>query len=133
MLPVPLNPDCNPHVRQRSEKHTDACQLAALALAVWQADATKFEEYDSWLFEGLRPPSVSDARAMATTLVGEENLDAALGDWRISERTTVAIELYKMAGTGSIPKILTPKTKLTGAVHDREEMLQLLRRELDIH
>jgi protein-disulfide isomerase len=132
MLPVPMNPDCNQYVRGRSEKHADACQLAALALAVWRVDATKFEEFDRWLFEPEHPPRASEARAKAVRLVGEENLDSALGDWRLSQRMVVGIELYKMAGAGAIPKILAQKTKLTGGVHDREVALEQLARELGI-
>ncbi len=132
MLPVPLNPDCNQHVVSRSETHADACQLAALALAVWQADASKFEEFDRWLFEPEHPPSGKEARAKAIRLVGEAGLENALGDWRLSQRMVVGIELYKMAGAGPIPKILMPQTKLTGAVNDREETLETLARELGI-
>lgn len=133
MLPVPMNPDCNQHVVYRRDQHADACQLAALALGVWQADATKFEEFDRWLFEPEHPPRISEARAKAVRLVGKENLESALGDWRLSERMVVGIELYRMAGAGPIPKILTQNTKLTGGVHDRAYALKQLARELGIN
>ena len=54
-LPAPLNSDCNPHWKKTKKRFIESCDLAKLALAVYRADASKFPEFDHWLFESELP------------------------------------------------------------------------------
>ncbi len=131
-IPVPLNTACNPHVTRDSEKHRDACELAALALAVWRSQPAKFEEYHNWLMKDDHPPAVTDARAAAEQLIGTEQLIAQLGDPQLSGRIAVGGQLYKLARFGSIPKLLLPTSVFTGRATTEDELVEMLTRHLGL-
>ncbi|MCA9270292.1 MAG: hypothetical protein KDA41_17545, partial [Planctomycetales bacterium] len=124
--------DCNRYITYTDPHHRDACALARLAIAVWQADPAKFAEYDNWLFASATPPTAADAREKAESLVGAEALADALDDWRLGQRLGVGPEVYKTSGGGVIPKVLLPQIIIRGRTEDREEILEILAKELHL-
>ena len=108
-LPVPLESSCNPIVKRTSSAHVGACEITKIALAVFFADPTKFEEFSNWLFEPETPPGVSASRDYAGKLVGTNRLDAALADSRITNQIRLDIDIYtansRRAGRGTLPQL----------------------------
>jgi hypothetical protein len=98
-------------------------------LAVWQAEPAKFEEFDAWLFASPLPPNATMAREKAAALVGEAPLTAALYSDVLRERLAVGPKLYKLLGTGTVPKLLLPTGMLVGPGESTAAVMQELRRE----
>ena len=119
-------------IQHTSERHKDACQLAALSLAVWRINAEQFPGYHNWLMTGDSPPSVPDAKARAIELVGESQLETQLADPHLWERLAIGVEVYRLAKQGVVPKLLLPKVMITGRATTREELFDMLARHLDI-
>ena len=132
MLAVPLNASCNPLVQHTSEKHKDACALAALSLAVWRLKPDQFRGYHHWLMTGDHAPSVPDAKAKAIELVGESPLETQLADPHLWQRLAIGVEVYRLAKKGVVPKLLLPKVMITGRATTRDELFDMLARHLDI-
>ncbi len=129
MCPVPLNRQCNPHVTYDSAKHADACDLARLALAVWQADRSKFAEFDAWIFASPVPPTAAAAREQAIGLVGEDQLVAQLYSGKLRERLAIGPKLYKLFGAGTVPKLVLPTGLLVGPGDSTEAVVLELKKE----
>lgn len=131
LLPAPLCSDCNPHIHRTGEEHKDACQLAALSLALWRIDPEQFPAYHRWLMTGDRAPSAADARAKAEQLVGADRLAAELADPRLQERLAIGVQLYALAKLGKIPKLLLPHVVITyGPSVSGDEVLEKLEKHL---
>lgn len=129
MCPVPLNKQCNPHVAFENAKHAEACDLARLAIAVWQADPTKFAEFHDWLFAPPVHPSADNARAKAIELVGEKQLAEQLYGDKLRERLAIGPKLYKLVGAGVVPKLLLPTGMLVGPGENDERVIAELKQE----
>ena len=129
VLPVPLDGSCNDTVRNTSASHRNACDLAELAVAVWRIAPDKFREYHNWMFERTR--STSAARAEAARLVGEAKLDAELALPYAGDYVKRHVDLYKKVGRGTVPKLLFPKSTLTGSITSAKTLTSKIRNELD--
>ncbi|MEX0653604.1 MAG: vitamin K epoxide reductase family protein [Phycisphaeraceae bacterium] len=112
VLPVPLNPACNPHAPQYpGPRFAESCELARLALAVHLADPAAFAAFDHWLFEPELPRSAEAARAEAVTRVGEAALAQALADPRVDERLARNTAAFGRSEAGRLPVTLVPGSK----------------------
>ena len=132
MLSVPLNADCNSQVQRTSSRHKDACQLSALALAVWHLKPEAFAEYNEYLMTGHFAPDVASAKAKAASVVGQAQLDTLLADPRLWRHLAVGPTVYGLAGRGVVPKLLLPKVLITGNATGREELFEMLSRHLEM-
>ncbi len=63
-------------------------------------------------------PTPEDARQHAVELVGEAPLKAAEADPWVKQALSDGIDLYRDAGKGVIPKIITQKTILSGEIDE---------------
>lgn len=93
LLPVPLNPDCNPHFPLRQKEHANACFLAHYAYTVWVSKPAAFSEYHDWL---MNHPfvDVNDARAKAESLVGKEVFQRELRNPKVRKMMDASISHY---------------------------------------
>jgi uncharacterized membrane protein len=133
LLPMPLDKSCNVHVEETEPRFQDACELARLALAVWKADRMKFAEFDRRLFEPEQPRPLAEARAKAVSLIGQENLAAALRDPEIEKTLQRNIAAYDRSTAGRIPVILSPEfATIVGRPADAEELFGILETELKL-
>ena len=130
IVPAPLNPACNPLVSKLDARHAEACELARLALAVWLADASKFQMYHDRLFAPPLPPPAPDARRWAAELVGSETLGQALGDGSIEQHLADAVRMLQAIGGGKLPKLLLPQAVLWGRVPSAQHLLQAIDRHV---
>ncbi|MEQ9407252.1 MAG: vitamin K epoxide reductase family protein [Fuerstiella sp.] len=127
-LPVPLDGSCNDTVRSTSATHRNACELARLSVAVWRVDREQFRVFHDWLFDGTR--SSSAARAKAEQLVGKDRLAAELALPHASDYIAKHVELYKRVGRGSVPKLMFPRSTMTGEVSSISTLCSTIQREL---
>ena len=131
VVPVPLHPRCNSTMIQEQFQHRYACELATLALAVWRADATKFPEYDRWLYEPLDPRTPEQARAHAAELVGEEKLATALKDPSVTRSISRNVGMYRRVGRGKLPKLFVDDGGDAG-VERAAELFEVLEKRLGL-
>lgn len=127
-MPVPLDGKCNPTVKSTHASHEEACQLAKLAVAVWCVDRDQFETFHHNLFE--LKPNYSQALSMAQSLVNQEELAEMLNSSITSDYLAKHITLYQRAGSGTISKLLFPKTSLLGAVESPDTMIKFIEKHL---
>jgi len=120
MVPMPLNPQCNPYIDFADPRHAAACDLARVALAVWKTDATKFAMFDEWLFEPEKARTGDEARAKAEELVGKEALKAVFDTGWPHEQALKHVRLYEMAGLGRIPKIMYSNVRVEGSIQKED-------------
>lgn len=125
-LPVPLERSCNPAAKGNG--HAGACDQAKLAVAVWRCDRAKFRTFHHWMFEAQR--STSQARTKAEQLVGKDKLTAELALGHASSYIGKHVELYKRVGSGAVPKLMFPKSTLTGSVGSAQTLVTTIEREL---
>lgn len=128
LTPCPLNSLCNPHFTGNSAEHTNSCEYAKLALALWRAAPEKFAEFHEFMMNGQLPP-LADAKAKATALAGADALAAAESDPWIAERLKQTLEQYKILAASSpkMPKLLLGGTAiLNGLARDPAQFVQAL-------
>jgi len=113
MLPVPINPGCNRHVRESRPRHAYACVFAQMALAVWRENPQQFPKFHDWLFEPETPPEPAAARAYAEQLVGPDALVGLNRDFKIARHIRRCIYVYTDCDMGKIPKLLIGETLIT--------------------
>ena len=132
-LPVPLNSDCNSTQKETQDRFQDACVLARLALAVWTADPTAFEEYDAWLFEPKQPRRSEEARQKAEQLVTSAELQRAESQSDIERRIVRNVEAYAESGAERIPVLMSPGfAAIVGRSTSAEELYEVLEDELGL-
>ncbi len=127
-LPVPLDIKCNPTVKSTDANHMEACAIAKLAIAVWYIDHDKFTEFHNYLFD--KKPTHAVALTKAKELVDAEKLTTTLNGPIPSEYVSKHVSLYQKAGSGTIPKLMFPKTTSVGAIESTDLIVQLIEQHL---
>lgn len=132
LLPVPLDGRCNPLFPVDDGRFKDACALAALALAVHHADATKFASMDHWLFENQGHLTVEQAHAFAAGLLGEDVLKNAIAASWPHEQLQRNVRFYQMAAIGRLPALIHGPGMVLGRPGTYGEFVQSLREDLHL-
>ncbi|MFT4549970.1 MAG: putative membrane protein [Verrucomicrobiales bacterium] len=140
MLPVPLNPDCNRHIKEPMPDHRDACLFAQIGLAMWGIDQEKFHEYDHWMIESGSarfPPTADAARAKAEELVGKEILDEALAQKSVGTKLEHATKIWNFlkekTGRMAMPKMVWSNGNLTdGGASSEFELFNTMEKQLGL-
>jgi len=127
-LPVPLERSCN--VYAKGSGHAGACEQAKLAVAVWRCERSKFEDFHHWMFEATR--TTSQARSKAEQLVGKDKLAAELALPHATAYISKHVDLYQKVGQGAVPKLMFPKSTMTGQVSSIATLCSTIERELAI-
>lgn len=128
VLPAPMNASCNQFVKVTGDQHTESCELAKLAIAVWRLEPNRFGEFHHWLFQSK--PTYATALKFANQLVGENLLKSELQSKFPSEYVGKIVELYRRSGAGAIPKIFFPSTTAVGEMSSTQTLISLIDREL---
>lgn len=124
IIPAPLDRKCNPAITETEPANMGACDYAELSLAVWRAEPAKYEEFDHYLFEPQRPPSVAEARAKAQAMVGQAALDKALASGWPREQISRNVKLYGFAKVPRLPCLLGPRASIQGVPPKVEEFFK---------
>lgn len=127
-LPVPLDSACNPAIKLTDANHLESCMLAKLAIAVWSVDHDKFAEFHNFVFE--QKPKYAAALIKAKELVDGEKLTSTLAGTIPSEYVAKHIALYQRAGSGTIPKLMFPKTTSVGAIESADLIVKMIEQHL---
>jgi len=107
-LPSPISSDCNPHFENISDRFRHSCDTARLALAVWRHAPEKFAEYDAFLFETLFPRGLAEAKAEAARHIGDDLVEQAATDPRLSETIKRNVDALDRAGATRVPLVALP-------------------------
>ncbi len=126
-LPVPLSSACNGSVRVTNAKHIEACELAKIAIAVWRCNPSKFHTFHDWMFESPVARTAFQARRHGEKLVGKAKLDKELSMPYASQYIAKHVEFYQRAGSGSVPKLLFPRSTINGEVTSPTTLVSLIR------
>jgi uncharacterized membrane protein len=125
LVPVPLDPACNPAIAQvLGEKQT--CDHTRLFLAVWQTDPGAFPAYSHWVMGTLRCPAFQDARSKMHRELGMP-LSLALTAGALDLHIQKAVNLYRQSTAQKLPQLLLPNQLVVG----RMTSLKDLRAALD--
>jgi hypothetical protein len=133
VLPVPMNSDCNPRIKQTLPLHANGCALARIALAVWRANPGAFERMDHWMFETTtRARTPGEAREFAIGLVGEEALRRGDADAAVEDRIRQSVGFYDKLGGGEIPKLIPPKPMANLRLQSEADLFRWLEAEMGV-
>lgn len=141
-LPTPLNADCNPMMQRLGRKtnaaHRDACQYAALSLAVFRLKPDQWQEFDHWLFTGKEPPGVARAQARAVEVVGEiASLQDAMKNRWISDEVKLAVDIYeanaRSKGQGRMPQVVIGNSIVSGSINNPAKLFSVVEEQFKLH
>lgn len=140
-LPTPLNTDCNPLMQRLGRKtpsaHREACNYAALSLAVYRLKPEVWQEFDHWLFTGKNAPPVSAALNHGGKLVGGvEQLRQAMKDPWIGEQIRLAVDIYEAnsqaKGQGSMPQLVIGNSLVFGQINNPARLYTVVGKEFGL-
>jgi uncharacterized membrane protein len=137
-LPVSLSPLCNPFVPKTDTRvNTNACEYARLGLAVWRAKPEVHRQFDDWLFTGVKPPPLEEARDHAAQLVGADKLKAALADPWVSQQILTDCKIHRAnwlaAESPAMPQIVMGDAVSSGPINSVDHLKILLNRYLGVN
>lgn len=123
VVPVPLNPQCNPYVPFLGPEHEHACSLAQLALAVAAEEPTKFPGFDYWLFATEEPRAPAAALAEAARRMPGVDWEAALQAPRVAATLRLACDVYRVSHAQQLPALLGQGLQTIVGAPPRAELL----------
>lgn len=139
LCPCPLSPKCNPYVPKEETRFEGSCDLARLALAVYQLDPEAFPAFDAWLFgsdeDSWRPRPVAEARERAAAVVGQDRLDTVLPETAISDMIRRTSDLFgrtSTSGSGGIPRFVHDYRWVVPVADKAEDLEMILADEFGI-
>jgi protein-disulfide isomerase/uncharacterized membrane protein len=143
LVPCPLSYACNPYVpASGSDRFAGSCDLARLALAVWETSPEKFAEFDEWLFtaedeaKGWYPRSVEEATIKAAQLLGgEQQLYEAARNAAIDATLSRSFTLFGRTttqGKSGIPRLVYGSQWIIPEVDDASGLMEILSKEFNI-
>jgi len=117
--------------------HSDSCEYARLALAVWRAKPEAHRQYDDWLFANERVPSLDEARAYAGQLVGTGKFDAEFDDPWVGKQIQTDIKIHRAnwlaVDNSAMPQIVMGDAVSSGEINSVEHLQILLGQYLGVH
>ena len=129
MLPVPLNTKCNSAVRATGVRMVEACELAQVAITVWQISPARFGEFHDYLMTTPSIATYSEAKAKAAELVGQQELDRVLSTGISNQYIARHVELYRRVGAGNVPKLLFPGTTVVGKCTSVDGLVRIIEQQ----
>jgi len=137
-LPVPRDAQCNPEITETESRFEHACELATIALKVWQLQPDQFPEFDRWLFESKRPRTPTEAREKAVELLrAAANSDpaTALDDPQlegiVAEQLQRNIKAFNDSQVQYLPVLMAPGIQsMIGRPESQEAVIKLIEDEL---
>lgn len=132
VLPVPMESPCNPRLDAGDAAHPGSCEIARLGMAIWRVRPDQYGGLHDWLVGGRSPAEV---RAKALSLMGEDELAAALRDPWIDELFQANIrDWHRFAGRPrKLPLLLVTGSRvLHGLPSGEEDFLRAMAQELGL-
>jgi len=137
-LPISLCAQCNPFIpREFSHADTNSCEYARLGLAVWRAKPEVHRQFDDWLFDGVKPPSLQKTREYAAQLVGADKLNAALADPWVARQILTDCKLHRAnwlaVDSSEMPQIVIGRAVSSGPINSIEHLKIILNRFMGVN
>jgi protein-disulfide isomerase len=139
LCPCPLSPKCNPYVPREETRFEGSCDLARLALAVYELEPEAFADFDGWLFgageSAWRPRATAAVRERAASIVGKDKLEALLPDASLSESIRRAADLFGRTSTRSsagIPRFVFGDRWVVPSADTAEDLAKILSEQFGI-
>lgn len=137
LTPCPLSYACNPYVAvSGTDRFAGSCELARLALAIWQTKPDAFEAFDEWLFtaddpaKGWYPKTLDAATSKAREVLGgDSEYFEALRNAAISSLLAKSFELFgrtTQQGKSGIPRLVYKSEWVIPEVDDAEGLMGIL-------
>ena len=127
VLPVPLERSCNPYFAGSTQDQPQACALARLSLAVWQAAPEHFAAFHDFLMSAPLPLSATDALQEAHRIAPGSLLepDSPAIAARIAENVKAWHQLSPESS--KLPKLLLrDDVILHGSTANRERFFEVI-------
>ena len=114
LCPISLSRECNPLVPQTDkDRFTGSCKLLHIGLALWRTNPMAFSNYEEWYWgdpaKGWNPPSVEDATAYASDLIGADKLEQAMNDPWIESYLKTVLQVFGRTSSGgrsAVPRFI---------------------------
>jgi uncharacterized membrane protein/protein-disulfide isomerase len=132
MIPLPLEPSCNPAIPRVIPEHVNSCTYTRYALAVFRADPSRFEQFHDRVMQGEKPPSLEQTRQIAEETIIPSAFAAALSDPAIEKHIQESVQLYRTVGGGPIPKLILPTAVIGGEIYPQQHLYDVLESYLDV-
>ena len=139
LCPCPLSPKCNPYVPREETRFEGSCDLARMALAVYELEPDSFNDFDGWLFgtgeSGWRPRAAASARERAASRVGKDRLEAFLPDASLSESIRRSADLFgrtSTRGSAGIPRFVFGDRWVVPSADTAEDLAKILSEQFGI-
>lgn len=133
-LPMPLDSQCNPLMRQTQRAHANACVYARLGLIVWRAKHDAIEPFDDWIFSFPNPPPLTEVTNKALQLVGLVPFEAASRDPWVEQQLRTDIDIYATSSrefrNGNMPQFMIGTNIVTGIL-TTEQLRAVVAKYLD--
>jgi uncharacterized membrane protein len=132
-LPVSLSAECNPFITKMNlHASPDSCELARLGLAVWRARPEAYPKFENWMFDGPKPPEVSEAREFAAGILGQDGLKLALANPWVSRQLLIDCKIHRAnwlaADSSAMPQIVMGDAVSSGPLNSVGHLQMLLNR-----
>jgi hypothetical protein len=134
-LPAPLDGACNPVVKEIYPEHTNGCQYAHLALAIWQVDRAAFPGFEQWLW--AQPPfaPAEEARRFAAHWSAGLTNQPVINE-RVEAQLQQGIGIYQVLhrqlGRHAMPLLLVGTNVNMGSFRSTEDLCRLLQQQLSL-
>lgn len=129
ILPIPLNTSCNTAVTKTDPKFIESCDIAKLAIAVWRVAPNAFGQFHDAMFAGAEPYTLSQANALAQTMVDPGKLQTELASGIPEKYIASMVQLYQRTGKGGVPKLLFPGTTIVGEFSSSQSLADVIRQQ----
>lgn len=128
VMPVPLDPACNPH----AANHPGSCQTARLALAVWRLRPEMFADFH---VAALNEPDPDAVRVLAESLIDPAELAEEMARPEIDRQLRENIDVWHRLSrsTDKLPKLIVREGRiLHGLPSGEADFLRVMEQELGL-
>ena len=134
LCPISLSRECNPLIPQgNTDRFTGSCQLLHIGLALWRTDSIAYSRYEEWYWgdptKGWNPPSVDEATAYASDLIGAEKLEQAINDPWIESYMQTVLQIFgrtSSEGRSAVPRFIYNNDWLIPEADDASALASLI-------
>ena len=134
LCPISLSRECNPLIPQGStDRFTGSCQLLHIGLALWRTDPIAYSRYEEWYWgdptKGWNPPSMDEATAYASDLIGAEKLEQAINDPWIDSYMQTVLQIFgrtSSEGRSAVPRFIYKNDWLIPEADDASALASLI-------
>lgn len=135
-LPMPLDAACNPIMPKTPRAHQNSCEYARIGLAVWRANRSLHQKFETYVFEGQQPPTIENVRIFASNLIGSEALERALSDPWINEILKLSTSIFStnvfQLGQSQMPQVIIGTNLISGYVQNAGVLVEELEKQYKI-